>query len=108
MRKLIHSTFAALALAAAILSLPTTAGAVGYEDSLDDCRYPEAFDVLVMRPLSFTALLIGSAVYVASAPIWVTTVPRQAGTLANTLMGEPARFTFSRGLGECSGLAAAY
>ena len=70
MRKLIRTTAAAVALAAALVIVPGPASAIGYEDSLDDCSYPQSFDVFVMRPLSFTAMLAGSMLLVGSAPIW--------------------------------------
>jgi hypothetical protein len=101
MRKLIRTTAAAVALAAALVIVPGPASAIGYEDSLDDCGYPQSFDVFVMRPLSFTAMVAGSVFLVGSAPIWAAFDAREAGTIAHSLVGAPAQFAFARGIGEC-------
>ena len=108
MRKLIRTTAAAVALAAALVIVPGPASAIGYEDSLDDCAYPESFDVFVMRPLSFTAMLFGSAVLVGFAPIWAAFDARDAGTIAHNLVGSPAQFAFGRRIGECGAESSQY
>ncbi len=105
MRKLIRSAVAAVVLTAMFALAPSQAGAVGYEDSLDDCAYPQVFDVLVMRPLSMGAMVIGAVFYGASAPIWAITVPTEAGRLAHTMIGTPAAFAFKRPLGQCSSVS---
>ena len=105
MRKLIRTTAAAIALTAALGLAPSRAGAVGYEDSLDDCAYPQSFDVFVMRPLSFTAMLAGSMMFVTLAPVWAAFDARDAGTIAHNLVGAPAQFAFGRHIGECSSTA---
>ena len=68
MRKLIRSTFAAVALVAALGLVPSHAGAVGYEDSLDDCAYPKVFDALVMRPISLTTMIVGATALIPLIP----------------------------------------
>lgn len=108
MRKLIRSAVAAVVLTATFGLAPGQAGAVSYEDSLDDCAYPQVFDVVVLRPLSMGAMVIGAVAYVASAPIWAITVPSEAGTLGRTMVGAPAAFAFKRPLGQCSGVSAGY
>ena len=103
MRKLIRITAAAVALAAALTLVPSTAGAIGYEDSLDDCSYPKIFDGLVMRPLGLVALVGGAVGMVALAPItlWPATVNRDDGIFAYEMVVPAAKFTFSRRLGQC-------
>lgn len=101
MRKLIRNVTAAVALAAALVIAPGPASAIGYEDSLDDCAYPQSFDVFVMRPLAFTAMLAGSAIFVGFAPIWAAFDARDAGQIAHNLVGAPAQFAFGRRIGEC-------
>jgi hypothetical protein len=108
MRKLIRSTFAALTLAAVVGLVPAPAGAVGYEDSLDDCAYPAGFDALVMRPLSFASMLIGGTALVALSPIWLPVVNTDAPEFAYMAVVPAAKFTFSRPLGQCSGVSAGY
>jgi len=110
MRKLIRSTFAALALVAVVGLVPAPAGAVGYEDSLDDCAYPAGFDALVMRPLSFTTMVIGA---VALVPITATIIiPAALNTdypeFAYGMVVPAALFTFARPLGQCSGVSTGY
>jgi len=108
MRKLIRSTFAALALAAVVGLVPAQAGAVGYEDSLDDCAYPAGFDALVMRPLGFASMMIGGTLLVALAPIWLPVVNKDAPEFAYMMVVPAAHFTFVRSLGQCSGISASY
>ena len=108
MRKLIRSTFVALALTAAVGLVPTTAGAVGYEDSLDDCAYPKFFDAMVMRPLSFTSMLVGGAALVAFSPIWLPVVNTDTPEFASLLVVPAAKFTFARPLGQCVAVSSGY
>ncbi|HTO07978.1 MAG TPA: hypothetical protein VMR86_13095 [Myxococcota bacterium] len=105
MRKLIHTIAAAVVLTGLLAVVPTSARAVGYEDSLDDCHYPESFDVFVMRPLAFTGLLGGSLLYGVLAPVWLAFDARDAGSIGHNLVVEPAEFTFGRGIGQCSSTA---
>ena len=108
MRKLIRSTFAALALVAVVGLVPAPAGAVGYEDSLDDCAYPKVFDGLVIRPLSFATMLVGAASLVVLAPIWVPVVNKDAGAFTYLMVVPAAKFAFVRPLGACSGVSSSY
>jgi hypothetical protein len=108
MRKLIRSTFVALALTAAVGLVPANANAVGYEDSLDDCAYPKVFDALIMRPLSFATMLVGGASLVAFAPIWLPVVNRDAPEFAHMMVVPAARFAFVRPLGQCESVGAGY
>ena len=102
MRKLIRTTFAALALTSVLALVPVQAGATGYEDSLDDCAYPESFDVFIMRPIGFTGLLGGSLLYGVLAPVWLAFDARDAGRIGHNLVVEPAQFTFGRTIGQCA------
>lgn len=108
MYKFIRSTFVALTLVALVGLAPAPAHAVGYEDSLDDCAYPVVFDALVMRPLSFGALVVSTVAYGLSAPIWASTAPGDAGVLAGAMIGAPAQFTFGRPLGQCASMTSGY
>lgn len=102
------SRILAIGVLTACLVAPGAAHAVSYEDSLDDCSYPKVFDVIVLRPLSFVSLLIGTALFVPVAPIAAATVWEDFGEVRSGLIGQPARFTFQRPLGECSGVKLAY
>jgi len=89
-------------LVAALLAAPIGASATSYEDAMSECNYPEMFDLLFMRPVSFAALVFGMALFVPAAPITLLTTPADIGTVAGALVGNPARFTFGRRLGECT------
>jgi len=107
MRKFIMGLIAGVWLGA-LLAAPCPANATSYEDSLDDCSYPEVFDVMVLRPLSFVSLVAGTVLYVPLAPIAVATVPGDFDQVTEDMVRTPARFTFQRPLGECSGVTTAY
>jgi len=107
MRRITRTLVAVLTLTA-WLAMPGSARAVGYEDSLDDCAYPQTFDLLVMRPLGIGTTILGAALFVPLFPLALITVRGQTGQVADNLIWEPARFTFERGLGECTGATIAY
>ncbi len=108
MRRFGRNLLLGMALVGFLGMLPSGAAAVGYEDSLDDCAYPKTFDVAVMRPLSFMTMLAGTALYIPIAPIAFLTVPDEDHQVRDNLIYAPARFTFSRKLGECNGVTVAY
>jgi hypothetical protein len=108
MRKFIRGTFVALALAAVVGLVPSHAGAVGYEDSLDDCAYPKAFDALIMRPISFATMLVGGASLVAFAPIWLPVVNKDTPEFAHMMVVPAAKFAFARPLGQCVAITSGY
>ena len=108
MRKLSRNWMTAIALAAALAVAPGAAQAVGYEDSLDECDYPQTFDLLVMRPVSFFALTVGTLIWLPAAPLALLTVRDDFYAVTDNLIGKPARFTFRRRLGECVGVSVAY
>jgi hypothetical protein len=108
MRKLIRTAVAAIALTAAFgLVVPSPALAVGYEDSMDDCAYPKVFDGLVLKPLGFATLVVGSAVGVLAVPFYPF-MHRDVGKFWSTLTSGPAHFTFARPLGACSNATVGY
>jgi hypothetical protein len=108
MRKLYRTIAATIALSALVGLAPSRANAVGYEDSLEDCAYPESFDVFIMRPLAFTGLMFGGMTLVAAAPIWAAFDARDLPTITQNLVVEPAHFAFGRRIGECAATSANY
>ncbi len=108
MRRFARRLVAGLALVALLGAAPGSALAVGYEGSLDACSYPKMFDLLVMRPLSFSSLVVGSVLMVPTAPLAWAIVPHDFHDVTDTLVGKPYRFTFKRRLGECEGVTIAY
>ena len=103
MRKLFRITAAAVALAAALALVPSQAGAVGYEDSLDDCSYPVGFDAGVMKPLGFTGMVLGAGlVAVCTVSILCPAIlNRDYPAFARAMTVPAAKFTFTRRLGQC-------
>ncbi len=107
MRKVARRVLTVLALVVC-LGVSQQARAISYEDSLDSCTYPKVFDVLIMRPISIASIVIGTGIFAVIAPLSVFTVWDEIDEVAMDLIISPARFTFRRPLGECSGVLAAF
>lgn len=82
--------------------------AVTYDDSFQECNYPRGFDLVVMRPLSMVTIVLGATLFIPLAPLAFFTVPNEVDDLYDDLIGAPARFTFVRALGECTGVDLSY
>ena len=94
--------------AAALLLLSTAAGAAGSNDasfSSENDTTPSsgaiAADILLLRPLSFAGTILGTAVFVVGLPF--EAIAGDVSGPAKRLVVEPAKFTFSRPLGETGG-----
>ena len=61
-----------------------------------------AADVIVVRPFSFVATLLGSALFVVSLP--VAAISDSVSDTAEALVYTPGRMTFTRPVGELSTL----
>ncbi len=107
MRKVARRVLTVLVLVVS-LGISQQARAISYEDSLDDCSYPKILDVMILRPVSMVSMVVGAGLFAVLAPISVFTVWDEIDDVANGLIISPARFTFGRPLGECSGVFAAY
>lgn len=107
MRRIARNLLAVLTLTA-WLAAPSSALAVGYEDSLDDCSYPQTFDLLVMRPLGIGTVAIGGALLVPAFPLALITVRSETTQVVDNLFWSPVRFTFGRNLGECTNATISY
>ena len=59
-----------------------------------------AADVIVVRPLSFVATLLGSALFVVSLP--VAAISDSVADTSEALVFTPGRMTFTRPMGELS------
>lgn len=101
------SRLAACMVVVALLA-PMSVGAVTYEDSFEQCNYPKGFDLLVMRPISLGTTALGALLFLPLAPLAFLTVPDEVDTVYDGLIGAPARFTFNRKLGECTGVDLSY
>lgn len=70
-----------------------------YDDYSADAM---ALDALIARPLCLAATIVGTGLFIVSLPI--TAISRSTGKAAETLVGKPAQATFTRKLGNLSGL----
>ncbi len=102
MRRFARTLTASLALVA-VLGFSPGAAQAGLDNSFETCDYPKTFDLIVLRPLSLISLAIGTGLYVAVAPFAYVTVKKDFRSVTESLVYKPARFTFKRRLGECSG-----
>ena len=102
MRRFVRTLTASLALVA-VLGVSPGAAQAGLDNSFETCDYPKTFDLIVLRPLSLISLAIGTGLYVAVAPFAYVTVKKDFRSVTESLVYKPARFTFKRRLGECSG-----
>jgi hypothetical protein len=57
-----------------------------------------AFDLVIVRPVSFVATLVGATIFVVSLPF--AAIQGEIRPAAQALVVEPARFTFMRPLGS--------
>ncbi len=57
-----------------------------------------AIDVLVARPLTFVATVVGSVIFVVSLPVAATS--HSVKDAAQIMVAAPAKDTFSRPLGD--------
>jgi hypothetical protein len=57
-----------------------------------------AFDAVVVRPVSFGAILAGSLLFVVALPVSAFT--GETGTTYEKFIKDPARYTFKRPLGQ--------
>lgn len=90
MKKLTVTMFIAIIIV--IISVP----AFGNDQTLD-----ATVDIILVRPASLAATLVGTAVFIVSLPF---SIPSESvGTTAKTLVAEPFSFTFTRPIGDFSG-----
>jgi len=94
--RLIRKMFVALAITAA-LAAPPMAAADSYIDQRPGFGAMVVDGVLV-RPLGLGATVLGAAAWVVTLPFSV--LGGNAGEAAQKLVVEPARFTFTRPLGD--------
>lgn len=88
---------AAAALMLASAAVPSTALAAG--SHAENANAGVVFDVIVMRPLGFVTLGLGTGLFVASLPILLVTRPQDIAKPADTLVARPARFLWKDSLG---------
>jgi hypothetical protein len=89
------------ALCVSILLLGTVRPAQAIEDNGPTAV---AVDAVFARPACFIATVVGSALFVVSLPAAIPS--KSVKKAADTLVGVPARATFSRPLGDFSSMSA--
>ncbi|GAB6906607.1 conserved hypothetical protein [Desulfosarcina cetonica] len=72
--------------------------AQGFEDDTEILAGKMVGDALVVRPLGFCAMVIGSVMFVVSLPFSAS--GRNVKPAFDRLMADPALFTFNRPLGQ--------
>jgi hypothetical protein len=67
----------------------------------DEQDFDATMDILLVRPASLAATVVGAAVFIVSLPF---SIPSQSvGATARTLVAEPFNYTFTRPIGEFNG-----
>lgn len=84
-----------------LISAVFLAGFAPSTSAFDDGSFEAvAADVVVVRPFSFVATIIGSALFVVSLPI--AAISDSVSDTAEALVLTPGRMTFTRPVGELS------
>jgi len=92
----IRKTIVALAVTAALVA-PQAVLAGGYVDERPGFE-AMFFDGLIVRPLGLGATVLGAATWVVTLPF--SALGGNVGEATEKLVADPARFTFTRPLGE--------
>ncbi|MFP3869536.1 MAG: hypothetical protein ACLFVT_01475 [Syntrophobacteria bacterium] len=77
---------------------PSSALAEGQKSVTDSSGEAMIFDFLFLRPLGVAATAVGSSFFVATLPF--SALGKNTGEAARKMMVEPAKFTFTRPLGQ--------
>jgi glucose uptake protein GlcU len=91
-----------VAVTAAILLLSTvfSTSAMAYESyETDAANAPAAVDVLLLRPVGFISLIVGTGLFLITAPIVLITRPHEIGIPFNDLVVRPAKYLWVDPLG---------
>ena len=86
-----------------VVSMIFLAASVPSTCAFEDGTYEAvAADVVVVRPVCFVATILGSVLFVISAPI--AAISGSASQTADALVGRPGRATFTRPIGDMTSL----
>ncbi len=91
LRRILAVSFAVL-----LLATPTMAQTVAQGDA---ANAPAVVDVMLLRPVGFISLVVGSAIFLAISPIILVTRPHEIGTPFDDLVARPARYLWRDPLG---------
>jgi hypothetical protein len=67
----------------------------------NDQAFEATVDILLVRPVSLAATIVGTAVFIVSLPFSIPS--KSVGATAQTLVVEPFNYTFTRPIGGFSG-----
>ena len=67
----------------------------------NDQAFETTVDILLVRPVSLAATVVGTAVFIVSLPFSIPS--KSVGATAQTLVVEPFNYTFTRPVGQFSG-----
>jgi hypothetical protein len=97
----IRRTLAALVALIAIVSgsLPADASNGGSRSHDEAANAPVGFDVLVMRPVGFVTLVLGTGLFLIAAPLTLVTRPLEIDKPFQNFVVRPARFLWADPLG---------
>lgn len=94
----IRRTFAALV---ALVLLSIAANPAPAADRMTErSSAPVIFDAMIMRPLGFLTLGLGTGLFVITLPILAVTHPQDVGLPWNILVVRPAKFIWADPLGQ--------
>ena len=66
----------------------------------NDQAFETTVDILLVRPVSLAATVVGTAVFIVSLPFSIPS--KSVGATAQTLVVEPFNYTFTRPIGQFS------
>lgn len=83
-----------------LLSAVLSSSAMGeMRTQTDASNAPAAMDVLVLRPVGFISLLLGTALFFALAPMVLITRPHEIGIPFKELVVRPAKYLWADPIG---------
>jgi hypothetical protein len=94
-RRIIAVTAAAVMLSAVL----STTGMAQTVSQTDSANAPVAVDVLLLRPAGFISLIVGTGLFLVSAPIVLVTRPHEIGKPFKQLVVRPAKYIWADPLG---------
>ena len=86
----------AVSFAALMLSTSTMAETFAQGDA---ANAPAVVDVILLRPVGFISLVVGTGIFLLISPIILVTRPHEIGKPFDDLVGRPARYLWRDPLG---------
>ena len=74
------------------ITITSTATAEYTVDQGDTANAPAVVDVLILRPAGFVSLVVGTALFLVSAPIVLISRPHEIGSPFKQLVIRPAKY----------------